>query len=109
MHPVRDSGILHFACEILRFRILDSAELWNHWLFGVGKRERTLLLAKAKSSKSFYFCFCVDSGDLCFACEILRVCGICGGFCGFVESMGWILRNRGIWRGICEILWNYGI
>ena len=72
---VRDSGNLYFACEILRFyricggfcEFVDSAELWSRWLFEVGKGEKILLLAKAKSSKSFYalrarfweFVFCV--------------------------------------------------
>ena len=63
----------HFSWEILGFCalrvrfygivesarwILDSAELWNRWLIKVFKRGGTLLLAKAKSSKNFYFgCF----------------------------------------------------
>ena len=49
-----DSVILCFACEILGVWILDSMELWNRWLIGVGKREWILLFAKAKSSKSFF-------------------------------------------------------
>ena len=64
------------------------------------KRERTLLLAKAKRSKNFFrFCGIAESRvDLRFACEILRNCGIegkhriCGGFCE-------ILRNCGIAGG----------
>ena len=33
---------------------VESAELQNRWLIGVGKVKGILLLAKAKSSKSFY-------------------------------------------------------
>ena len=59
------------------------------WLFKVGERGRILLLAKAKSSKSFLrFCVSesrVDSTILHFACEILQ----------FIESSveSQILRN----------------
>ena len=44
---VRESQILRIcACEIL--------QIYLFWLIRVGKRGRTLLLAKTKSSKSFY-------------------------------------------------------
>ena len=39
-------------CGIVESSV-ESAELWNRWLFKVGKGERTLLFAKAKSSKNF--------------------------------------------------------
>ena len=62
--------------------IVESARwiLQNYlvWLIEVGKRERILLLAKAKSSKNFYalcarFWEFVESGvDSRFVCEILR-------------------------------------
>ena len=65
---------LDFAYEILRFvesggnrricgRFCGFGILQNYlfWLVGVGKVGRILLLAKAKSSKSFYFwCFALD-------------------------------------------------
>ena len=39
-------------CEIVESSV-ESAELWNRWLIEAGKGKRTLLLAKAKSSKNF--------------------------------------------------------
>ena len=54
-------------------------DLWNRRLIEVGKVKGTLLLAKAKSSKSFYaprarfWDFVSCGGDSAFfACEILR-------------------------------------
>ena len=57
----------HFAYEILRnlMWILQNCVVW---LIEVGRVKRTLLFAKAKSSKNFFR------------------------FCGIVESTGWILR-----------------
>ena len=52
-----EGGFAFFACEILRFWILDSAEFWNCWLIEVCRVKGTLLLAKAKSSKNF----CLDT------------------------------------------------
>ena len=56
-HCVRDSVILHFACEILRNCGISGG-------FESLRGERTLLLAKAKSSKNF--------------------CALCARFCNFV-------------------------
>ena len=53
---VRFYGIVESTRWILRncgIYKVDSAELWNRWWIGVGKGKRTLLFAKAKSSKSF--------------------------------------------------------
>ena len=80
-----------FACEILRFtesrgnrRICDGfcgfGILQNYlsWLFGVGKGERILLFAKAKSSKNFLNLRCRIKDEFCI---FLRV-----RFCKFVDS-----------------------
>ena len=110
---------------------MDSVNLWilrwilqNYlfWLFGVGKGKRTLLLAKAKSSKNFYaprarFCEFVES-SVDSAESWNRWLIEAGGerglyfwdkqkvaksfrFYGIVESTGWILWFCRIEGGIC--------
>ena len=76
------------------------------WLIEVGKREGLLLLAKAKSSKSFYaLCarfwdFVESRADLHFVCEILWNHRIYGADSVVLQNLGWILRFFA-----CEILW----
>ena len=67
---------------ILRIRACENLQKCVVWLIGVGKGEKTLLFAKAKSSKNFYarsagFCECVESALdsvilALFFCKILR-------------------------------------
>ena len=82
------------------------------WRIGVGKVGRILLLAKAKSSKSFLTLHCRIEGGFVFIesrwnRRIKGNCRICGiVFCGFVDSVGWILQFRVF---ACEILRNCGI
>ena len=73
-------------------------QIYHSWLFGVGKGKRILLLAKAKSGKSFFvdsvlqnlgwICVFIESGGNRRICEVdstdfvfLRV-----RFCKFVDS-----------------------
>ena len=91
---------------------MDSAELWNRWLFESLKREdstfgesqtkqKLLNFAKLRrlvnyglkrGSEAKTFTHLVrDSGSLCFACEILRFGILDSGFCGIVESKKFLL------------------
>ena len=52
---VESGGIVESTGWNLRFGILDSAELWNRWLFGVGKERGLYFLQKQKVTKTFFW------------------------------------------------------